>query len=51
MSFSEEALKLGQIQLEIEALPDATVDDLFHICVREAVSYESFVYLERALLS
>jgi len=51
MSYSKEALKLGRIQLEIEALPDAAVGDLLRICEREGVSYESFLYLERVLLS
>ena len=62
MSYSEAALTLGRVQVEFEALYGTkemqarlTVSDLTkeltRICARENISFDSFQYLERALIT
>ena len=56
--FSEEAIKLGRIQTEFEALCDTKeltrkerTQELLRICTRENVPFKSFEYLERVLIT
>ena len=49
--FSEEALNLGRIQKEFESIPNAALSDLLRLCSRERVPYDSFIYLERTLIT
>ena len=61
-NFSNEAIKLGRIQVEFQALyctkemnKRLTVKDktgeLLRICNRENISFKSFEYLERTLIT
>ena len=60
-SFSNEAIKLGRIQVEFQAFYDTKemlarltqaerIGELLKICSRENVSFKSFSYLERTLI-
>lgn len=60
--FSEEAIKLGRIQVEFQALYDTKemrerltrkerTQELLRICTRENVPFKSFEYLERVLIT
>jgi len=55
-TYSEEALKLGRIQLELEAIQGELssrelTDELLKKAAKECISYKSFLYLERTLIT
>lgn len=60
--FSNEAIKLGRIQVEFQALYDTKemrerlttkdrTQELLRICTRDNVSFDGFEYLERKLIT
>ena len=60
--FSDEAIKLGRIQVEFQALYDTKemrerlttkdrTQELLRICTRDNVSFDGFEYLERKLIT
>ena len=62
MSFNQEALTLGRIQVEFDCLygtkemkarlsTTERTSELLRICSREGVSFSGFEYLERALIT
>jgi len=61
MSFNQEALTLGRVQVEFDCLygtkemkarlsTPERISELLRICSREGVSFSGFEYLERALI-
>jgi hypothetical protein len=54
-SWSKEALKLGAIQLELEAIEGldtkALTSELLRMCARDGISFKSYCYLERVLIT
>jgi|TARA_R110000823_G_C15690317_1_gene475296 hypothetical protein len=56
IDLSEEALKLDRIQIELEAVqgelsPHELTDELLKKAEREGISFKSFLYLERTLIT
>ena len=60
--FSDEAIKLGRIQVEFQALYDTKemrerlttkdrTQELLRICTRDNVSFDGFEYLEHKLIT
>jgi hypothetical protein len=54
-SWSKEALKLGAIQLELEAIEGldtkALTSELLRMCARDGISFKFYCYLERVLIT